>query len=202
MFESAEPINLGSRLLIHDSDGHRVFLDPEELHMTVHMTETHVWEPHVREIIAWSMKTGGGYIDVGANVGFHTIYAAGLAGEFGKIICAEPNSRVFRILKDNLDINGFLGRSSLYQMAVSNYCGTGTMKLYEGHSGGSGLGITAEFGRQYTEEEVEIDTLDSIIKKSNVSPGQIDVLKIDVEGFELSVLEGGTGILENPGLSG
>ena len=33
------PINIGNRLLIHSTDGHRVFLDPDELHMTLHMLE-------------------------------------------------------------------------------------------------------------------------------------------------------------------
>lgn len=55
-----EPVNFNGSLLIHDSDGHRIFLDTNDIHMSVHMLENHIWEPQVRQIIAASLAQGGG----------------------------------------------------------------------------------------------------------------------------------------------
>lgn len=54
-----EPVNFNGDLFIHDTDGHRIFLDTNDIHMTAHMLENHVWEPHVRQILAASLQGGG-----------------------------------------------------------------------------------------------------------------------------------------------
>lgn len=201
MSRACEPINIGDKLLIHDADGHRVFLDPDELHMTVHMIENHIWEPHVREIIVSSLSAGGIYVDVGANIGLHALYAAGLVGNTGNIVCIEPNYRLFNILENNFDINGFLDRTKFYNMAASNYNGNGTMYIYDGHAGGSGLGKSDEYLSECKEQIVNIGTLDNILNENIDTPYVVDVLKIDVEGFELKVLQGASKVLDNPNIT-
>lgn len=194
-----EPVNFNGSLLIHDLDGHRIFLDTNDIHMTVHMLENHIWEPQVRQVIAASLHQGGCYVDVGANVGLHAVYAAGLAGSEGRVYAIEPNKHVYYLLKQNMDINGFFDRARLYNLAVSDGPGIGKMYIYQGHAGGSGLSKEELYMADCEEQTVSMDTLDHILEEE---PKNIDVLKIDVEGFEVNVINGSLAVLQkNPDIT-
>jgi len=187
------PIMFGGRTLIHTLDGKRVFLDPDDLFMSLHMIEHREWEPQVREIIALSLTEGSTYVDVGANIGLHTLYAAGFLGASGRIFAIEPNEDVMKILKTNLEINGFCDRTVLVQKAVSDYVGCTQFYVYAEHNGMSGLMAEhTDFDAEVTQTEVEVDTLRSIIPAGTT----VDLLKIDVEGYEYQVLTGSADILE------
>lgn len=187
-----EPVYFNNKLFIHDIDGHRIFLDPNDIHMTIHMLENRVWEPQIREVIATSLKNGGVYVDVGANVGLHAVYAAGLVGSEGKVYAIEPNKDIYQILLANLDINGFLSISSLHNVAVSDSAGKGCMYIYPDHAGGSGFGKETSFLRPYKKQKVRIETVDDIVKNE-----EVDVLKIDVEGFEWDCINGAKRTIDN-----
>ncbi len=127
------------------------------------------------------------FFDIGANYGFYTY----LAQEICKKVCSfEPNTKVFYFLLkngkrentfiENLAISSFTGRSKLYTSKENSGISTlnkDTVNMKEWESW------------NYSESHnINTITLDSYIKSKNITPS---VLKIDVEGGEKSVLEGG-----------
>lgn len=199
MYNMDSVVNIGDKLLIHSIDGHRVFLDTEELHMTLHMIEHREWEPQIREIIAQCIGQGGVYIDIGANVGFHALYAAALCGESGHVYTVEPNERLMGILKTNMEVNGFRGRTTFIRKAIDNHEGERKFYLYKGHASMSGfMSESSEFEKVPVQETVvEVTCLDTLFKDLNC----INLLKIDVEGFELGVIKGGGEVLKKTELT-
>src|SRR5205814_10617535 len=52
-----------------------------------------------------AIRPGATVIDVGANIGYNTVYAAGLTGANGRVIAVEPASDNIRVLRENLGAN-------------------------------------------------------------------------------------------------
>lgn len=138
-------------------------------------------EPGVGAIIRGSLPVGGTAIDVGANIGLHTLAMAQNVGERGKVFAFEPNPKIARALQRTLNLNGFSGTTSLLQKAASDQTGSVRMYLSE-HSPESSL-----FPLD-TAHPVDVDavTVDSIVPPGTV----VDLIKIDVEGAEPLVYRG------------
>ena len=124
------------------------------------------------------LKPGGLIVDVGANIGMISIRSAKLAGPSGRVIAIEPNPNIAPFCKENIRLNG-LENVTVFQTAlgaqegfISFHCDRSDDCSHVVESGGVTVPIT---------------TLDKIME---VEPTrEIDLLKIDVEGFEMTVLE-------------
>ena len=138
------------------------------------------WEPI--KIIHMSKK--GIFIDIGANTGYYTLNIASKLKE-SKIISIEADPNTFKILRKNCEINKF-SNAEIYNIACSNYDGKIDFFKTEKHSG---INSILELSEQNncTKISIKSNTLDNIL---NSRFKQIDWIKIDVEGAELSVLEG------------
>src|SRR4051812_41668384 len=77
------------------------------------------YEAPLKSIFKEHLKKGHVVLDVGANVGFHTLYFADLVGEDGKVFSFEPVKHNFASLTNNININNFKNINS-YQLALSN----------------------------------------------------------------------------------
>ena len=121
---------------------------------------------------------GGFFVDVGANVGANTLAAAALVGANGTVVAVEPHPRTAQFLRRNIDLNGF-GNIATYQCAVGER--PAVARLTDRDSDDLNE-IAAEGGI-----EVQLATLDDLLAEH---PGTIDLLKIDVEGYERFVFAG------------
>lgn len=139
------------------------------------------------------IKPGMTVIDVGANVGVYTFSAAQQVGSQGRVIAVEPFSKSVRSLQETCRINNF-NWVKICAGAASDRNGTAMLSLY----------TASEINRIVTDdiaknmkpesfEEVTCFTLDTLIQQENLS--QVDIIKIDAEGHELSVLTGSERIL-------
>ncbi len=188
-----------ARVFTHTLDGHRILLDPSEPFIMFHVLEHGEWERHVRKLLRCLLSEGDVYWDVGANIGLHALLAAALVGKDGQVLSIEPHPNTFALLRDNIEINGLNNRVELIQAAAaSNHGGTQMFEYYEQHSAMSGFRVSdksvREHGAQVTQIEVAIVALDAIINEKDIRP---DVVKIDVEGFEMDVLQGAIGLVES-----
>jgi FkbM family methyltransferase len=130
------------------------------------------------------LKSGDTYIDIGANLGFQSIYASRLVGEAGRVLSFEPHPETFRLLNAHLAMNG-LFRCSTFNMALSDEPGELLLNEHGPHSG------TATFLRSGSATRclpVKVERGDDVLPAMDL-PGDIFV-KIDVEGFERKVLRG------------
>ena len=56
------------------------------------------------------LQRGDVFVDVGANIGYFSVLAACLVGEGGQVFAFEPDPDNFRLLRDNVALNGFSSR--------------------------------------------------------------------------------------------
>jgi FkbM family methyltransferase len=146
------------------------------------------YEPYTKRV--FQPRKGETVIDVGAHFGMYTLNAAKKVGEDGIVISFEPDERNFNLLKKNVRLNGFRG-VKLYNKALDRSNGKKTLFLTVDPLFSSLLPSTETRGKI----AIETLTLDSVIQDLKLT--QIDWVKIDVEGNELSVLEGGINTFTN-----
>jgi FkbM family methyltransferase len=137
------------------------------------------------DVFTKAVKTGDTIVEVGANMGSHTIPLARLVGPAGTLIAIEPERYCFYILCGNIAINN-LKNVFPFQQAFGE--STGTVKVPElSQEGNLNVGLV-ELERdwsQYAHYPVSLNTMD------NMNLAKLDFLKIDVEGMEERVLRGG-----------
>ncbi len=145
------------------------------------------YEKGIINFIQKHLKEGQTFLDIGANIGLLSCVASKKVKDSGKIIAVEANPKTIEILKFNLELNNCknaaiipfgLGDVKTKELFYQN------TKLYRG--GASFLNQGNESGT-----EIEIDTIDNLFPNE-----KLDMVKIDVEGFELKVLEGGVNVFK------
>lgn len=123
-------------------------------------------------------------VDVGAHVGNHTLYFSKILGL--KTIAFEPNAATFKLLAANVRENGVELQCRLRHAAVGAAAGrVHTIASTEANSGMSRVEIDAD-------GDTPLLNLDDELKND----GPIDVIKIDVEGWELDVLRGAARVIQ------
>jgi FkbM family methyltransferase len=126
-------------------------------------------------------------LDVGANIGVHTVrWAQALPA--ARIYAFEPSMSTVELLRANIARNHLAGRVEVIPSAVSNYCGPG--KFF--HCEDDAYSSLRDTERKAVTESytVDVTTIDSFVGSRDLA--RIDLIKIDVEGFEGQVLEGGS----------
>ena len=124
------------------------------------------------------LDPGGTYVDVGANVGTLAAAAAAKVGPSGRVHAVEANPTIAGFLLENMRLNGF-SHVHVHNRAVG--AAPGTIRISQRRA--DDMNFVSADGDGIT---VEMTTLDDLAGDL----GSIDLLKIDVEGFEKFVLEG------------
>jgi FkbM family methyltransferase len=134
------------------------------------------WEPHISDIIVNGMKPNGIFVDIGANIGWHSkvVQNAGY-----NVIAFEPLAMNFELLKQNCEKDN----SHLYQLGLSNEASTSNMRIDPANYGNSWIDNAGS-------DSIKVVKLDDVINSEIAQ--QVDVVKIDVQGFETRVIQGGS----------
>ncbi len=156
------------------------------------ISRTGVFDLLVTEALYRLVEPGEFALDVGANVGYMSSVMAARLGPQGHITAFEPHPKIASQLRDNVarwKSKPVAGIETV-EAAVSSSSGTGV--LSEGpdfeHNRGTAA-LDAEDGKSPT-HSVQLVQIDEYVK------GDVGVLKLDVEGHELSALEGAARALE------
>lgn len=154
------------------------------------------------ETIAWlnDLCPGDLFVDVGANIGVYTLYAA--IKRNAKVVAFEPEAQNFAALNRNIAANGVAHSVSAWPFALSDHSGPTTLSLSTLTSGGShhtaGTAID-EWGKPFSPKHVQGSvamTLDDAIEA--IVPGQCPrFVKVDIDGGEDAVLAGMTKLLND-----
>jgi FkbM family methyltransferase len=130
--------------------------------------------------------------DIGANVGYYSLIAAPLVGPGGRIFSFEPAARQFGRLKDNALRNN-LSQILPYKLALSDKSGEAVLGLDDAFNTGV-ASLRPAGSKSILDEVVTCTTLDDFVAAQALD--RLDVIKIDVEGYESAVLIGGIKTLE------
>ena len=166
-----------------------IFIAQPAVPLGWHVALFGTYEPELRNVLRTVLPVGGIAVDVGANVGWHTLLMARLVGDGGRVFAAEPNPSVRQRLEEHLKLNGFKQVEVVpYALADSD----GTVEFYgpEADDAGSGDGHIVEVTGNNRRNifRVESRCIDAIFPATKAE--RLDLIKIDVEGFEWPVLKG------------
>jgi FkbM family methyltransferase len=144
------------------------------------------FEPDHRRLMGHLGLAGGVCVDVGANIGLHTVAMARLAGPQGAVYAFEPEAHNFALLAENVRRNG-LANVTPIRGAAGSAAGEGFIAVNPHHHGDHRT-ITTAAATDRPVQRVTIVPLDEAL--ANVPPGHIRLVKIDVQGWESEVLRG------------
>lgn len=150
------------------------------------------YEPDTVHIMQSMLSPGMVMFDIGAHFGQYTLVASSKVGPTGSVHAFEPGPTQLKYLKYNIDLNK---RENVVVNSVALGSQEGTIAFTMGPAanlGGSHISLEGE-----ESISVPVTTLDKYCTEHNVN--RIDVLKVDVEGAEKSVFEGGRQLfIESP----
>lgn len=148
------------------------------------------YEPQETLIAAAILRAGMTVIDVGANWGYFTLLASCRVLPAGRVLAFEPEARLFGQLQRNVALNGFDG-VDLFALAAAAGEGVLALEEYDDRSGNRGLSRITRSGPAEGRLTTTVpgESVDAIVGRT---PGidRIDLIKIDVEGYEHQVLAG------------
>ena len=127
----------------------------------------------------------GVILDVGANIGNHTLMFSRYAQ---RVLAFEPGHRAFGVLQQNVQANG-LSHVTALNVGLSDAETTQTLYVeLSGNLGESSLTLANLTSDQYLEDTITLRVGDTVVQEQGVAT--VDFIKIDVEGHEQAVIRG------------
>jgi FkbM family methyltransferase len=165
--------------------GLKLWLDPVT-HFAREATSGKGYEPEMSALVTGLLRPGDVFVDIGANEGYFSTLAATVVGD-GRVFAVEPQGRLIPVIEENLKLNG-ASNATVSHLALADRNATATIHLQASvNTGVSGL---FNPGRRGTgTETVPTMTLDDYFAANGI--GRVRLMKVDCEGGEKLVLEGG-----------
>jgi len=145
----------------------------------------HLFDRYELRILSRVLHPGCTVIDIGANVGIYSIFAALRAGPDAKVIAVEPHPVALERLRCNLALNDLSDVVAVEPLALGDHAGTVQLNANRRNIGSSSI-VFDENARENNLIEVTGDTLQGLCAKHGLTA--IDAIKLDVEGAEDLIL--------------
>lgn len=149
------------------------------------------YEEHFAELFRYLVHPGDRCVDVGANVGIHTIRLAKLVGAQGKVIALEPDEELAGRATNNIALNSLTNVQVIQAAASESGCDAAV--LYRPDTRDSNKGRASLLPHSYlTGSQVTVPT----VAIDDINRNPVNLIKIDVEGFEAAVVSGATNTIQ------
>lgn len=153
------------------------------------------WESWISAWMMNNIKAGQWFFDIGANSGYYSVLAQ---RQGAQVFAFEPNPDYRELLLKTF--NGFASGSYLYSVALSDSPGKVVLRVPGSFEGSASIRDSADFSSHDVREAlVDARTLDDVyddIKHAH-GPGRSTIVKIDAEGAEEMILDGGREFLSS-----
>ena len=167
-----------------ETNGFRIYLDRRDSLVSASIA-VHGYEPHVTAMIRQLLNPGSVFLDLGANVGYFTLLAASLVGEYGQVIAFEPRPDNAALLTLSIHENRF-SNVILHALAVAE-CEQ-EFKVYPSEM--SSLSHVVEAGRSMSAPQWSYTVRAVALDKFLADLPRLDIVKADIDGNEIRAFRG------------
>jgi FkbM family methyltransferase len=167
-------------------DAFKIYCRSSDLDVGAHLIVSQGYEPHVTKAVQGILKSGDVFLDLGANIGYYTLLGAQLVGEAGRVIAFKPNAINLALLYASI-VENALTNVRVYPLAASDSAKLLRMQAF-GSNGFLAPAESVQSGAQYVQAVVVDDLL--------IAESRIDVVKMDIEGYEPFAVRGMGRLLE------
>lgn len=187
------------RVFTKTSRGLPLIVRADDLQITAALVTDGIWDNSLTRLYERYIKNDMKYLEIGTHVGYFATMAASLVGYRGAVHAFEPNPVTFEFLEQNMRLNQCTHITNLIQQAASNETGKTTFNIFSKNPGGSTLSqlpetLLEEWRERPTPVEVRCTRLDDYYAGKDL---QFDFIKIDAEGAEPLIFEGGADFFQN-----
>jgi FkbM family methyltransferase len=150
------------------------------------------YEPNDIAALKQIVRPGDTIADIGGNIGYLALHFAKFSGKTGRVFAFEPMAHLHPVVALNANLNGF-SNITVHPVVVAETSDKRAGAHIPDEAGGAPM---AYFTLSDAADGVATIRLDDFASRAGI--GKFDIIKIDVEGGEVSVLKGSTGILQDP----
>jgi FkbM family methyltransferase len=165
----------------------KIYVMNNDLDVGVGIIRSKVYEPHITHIFEQLLKSGSTFLDIGANIGYYTLLAASLVGDVGQVLSFEPNFQNLQLLYSSILENKF------QNIVVYPFAASDSHELLKLKSFGSNGFLEPPSYCQSNLQLVQSIRVDDLLQ----SVRQINLVKIDIEGYEPLAIAGMDKLLRN-----
>jgi FkbM family methyltransferase len=137
------------------------------------------YEPDVVALMRDHLKPGDTFVDIGANIGWHSIVASSIVGDAGVVVAVEPELHNFRLLTTNLAIND-CDNVVAVRSAAGATPGATRLNVSSGNHGGHSVSASGQ-------QKTMLARVEDLMAAWQRTP---NLIKIDTEGFEYDIVRG------------
>jgi len=163
-------------------DGFSLFVRADDRDIGEGVSSTRVYEPHVTRVVRELLRSGDTFVDVGANIGYFTNLAACLVGASGFVLALEPMDKNVQLILRSLERNA-LTHVRVLACAASDRDGRVAMRTDPGTSNGQAMATGMADRQAMYAQALRLDDVTRDLAR-------IDLVKLDIEGFELLAWRG------------
>lgn len=193
MYYLKKPFHLGEAVTVNN---YKMVLDPSDKGVSKELFVFGIREPGSTRLMENIVKEDSICVDIGANIGYYVLLES-LKATKGRVYAIEPVQGNYNILRKNIFIN-HCKNVDTYKYAIGDHKGEVEMVVpdkknlsYIPHD--LPQREHALFGTNIEHEKVPLTTLDEFCLKNGVTP---DLVRMDVEGHEIYIIQGMTRTLE------
>lgn len=165
--------------------GVKFFIDPFNF-IGLLIKDQKIYEYKITNYIFKNLKKNSIFFDIGCNEGYYSVIAS-KKNYSGKTYSFEPVKLLIKIIKKNLSLNN-IKNCKIYNFAIGDENKSSKINIYHEKNEGSSS-IVTKYKYSNKTQKILIKSLDNFYKMNKFN-FKIDLIKIDVEGYELKVLDG------------
>ncbi len=152
------------------------------------------YDPGFTNFIKSYLKPGDTFIDLGANEGWFSIHASAMVTSTGKIYSIEPQHRLKNVIEKNIDLNQ-MTNITVIPLAISETEMEIDITLSPSLNSGSTSIIKNSRSKFWKKQKTNTKRLDTLFEDYQM--GHVNLIKIDIEGYEFSAIKSMENLLKN-----
>ena len=180
--------------LVYTDYGFGLFVASKDGSVSQTIKDKGSWEPEMVDALNHLVKPGNIVVHLGTHIGFHDVVLGKIVGPTGHVYAFEPNPESYDIVKKNLVINNLDNIFTLYPLGVTDKLDDGQKShicFDYAHTGG-GFVSKNTIDEKSKCTDITLTSLDNTLSDLP----KIDVLFMDIEGFELKAINGASALLK------